>query len=184
MPCVCVCVCVCERERETGSQHSILCLCVRERERHGHISAACVQTHTSFITVFIMRVCFPFVFELMVKLRTLLTVFTFILKAEAPDYGKVRYVSYSCKWCSAKHNAQGQLANQSRLTFSEGRDFVGKNEREAGQRGPTIMYSIYKKKKKKIIKACQHILLHLIHKIIIFKKASYDSFNVLICKCP
>ncbi len=27
------------------------------------------------------------------------------------------------------------------------------------------------------IKACQHILLHQIHKIMIFKKASYDPFN-------
>ncbi len=27
------------------------------------------------------------------------------------------------------------------------------------------------------IKACQHILLHQIHKITIFKKASYDLFN-------
>ncbi len=29
----------------------------------------------------------------MVKLRTLLTVFTFILKAKARDYGKARYIS-------------------------------------------------------------------------------------------
>ncbi len=27
------------------------------------------------------------------------------------------------------------------------------------------------------IKACQHILLHQIHQIIIFKKASYDPFK-------
>ncbi len=27
------------------------------------------------------------------------------------------------------------------------------------------------------IKACQHILLHQIHKIMIFKKASYDPFK-------
>ncbi len=31
--------------------------------------------------------------ELMVKLRTLLSVFTFILKAKARDYGKGRYIS-------------------------------------------------------------------------------------------
>ncbi len=30
------------------------------------------------------------------------------------------------------------------------------------------------------IKACQHILLHQIHKIMIFKKASYDPFNRLL----
>ncbi len=56
----------------------------------------------------------------MVKLRTLLTVFTFILKAEACDYGKGRYISDACLWCSANHNALGQLANQSRLCLSEG----------------------------------------------------------------
>ncbi len=30
------------------------------------------------------------------------------------------------------------------------------------------------------IKACQHILLHQIHKIMIFKKASYDPFNLFL----
>ncbi len=38
----------------------------------------------------------------MVKLRTLLTVFTFILKAEARDYRKGRYI-YDA-WCSANHS--------------------------------------------------------------------------------
>ncbi len=56
----------------------------------------------------------------MVKLRTLLTVFTFILKAEARDYGKGRYISDECLWCLANHNALCQLANQSRLRLSEG----------------------------------------------------------------
>ncbi len=32
------------------------------------------------------------------------------------------------------------------------------------------------------INACQHILLHQIHKIKIFKKASYDPFKVLLCE--
>ncbi len=84
--CVCMCVCVCVRERE--------------RERQGHITVesavltvACVQTHTSFITVSVTRLCSPLGLELMVKLRTLLTVFTFILKAEARDYRKGRYIS-------------------------------------------------------------------------------------------
>ncbi len=67
----------------------------------------------------------------MVKLRILLTVFTFILKAEAHDYVKGRYISDSCLWCSANHNALGQLANQSRLCFSEGGAFV---ENEAFER--------------------------------------------------
>ncbi len=137
--CVCVCVCVCvlvckreregEREIERGSQHSVLCVCVcvcarvhvYERWRHSHITtAASVQTHTSFITVSVTRLCSPLGLELMVKLRTLLTVFTFILKAEALDYGKGCYISDSCLWCSANHNALGQLANQSRLCLSEG----------------------------------------------------------------
>ncbi len=58
--------------------------------------------------------------ELMVKLRTLLTVLTFILKAKARDYGKGSYISNPCLWCLANHNAQGQLANQSRLHLLEG----------------------------------------------------------------
>ncbi len=89
---VCVCVCVFERERE------------RERETGLHHSgvyspseivliAACLQTHTSIITVSATRLCSPLRLELMLKLRTLLTVFTFILKAEARDYGKGRYIS-------------------------------------------------------------------------------------------
>ncbi len=58
--------------------------------RHGHITnMACVlQTHTSIITVSVMRLCSPLGLELMVKLKTLLTFFTFILKAKACNYGK------------------------------------------------------------------------------------------------
>ncbi len=68
--CVCVCVCVCAH--------------VCERGRHGHTTAACVlQTHTSIITASVTRLCSSLGLELMVKLRTLLTVFTFILKAKA-----------------------------------------------------------------------------------------------------
>ncbi len=73
---------------------------MREREREGHITvesavliAACVQTHTSFITVYVTQLCFLLGLELMVKLRTLLTVFIFILKDEARDYGKGHYIS-------------------------------------------------------------------------------------------
>ncbi len=97
--------------------HASVCV----RGRHGHTTAACVlQTHTSIITVSVTRLCSPLGLELMVKLRTLLTVFTFILKAKARDYGKGRYISDSCLWCSANHNALCQLANQSRLRLSEG----------------------------------------------------------------
>ncbi len=81
-----------ERERVT-SQHRVRA-CVCERGRHGHITtAACLQTHTSIITVSVTWLCSPLRLELMVKLRTLLTVFTFILKAKARDYGKGRYIS-------------------------------------------------------------------------------------------
>ncbi len=44
----------------------------------------------SFITVSVTRLCSPLGLELMVKL---LTVFTYILKAEARDYGNGRYIS-------------------------------------------------------------------------------------------
>ncbi len=46
-----------------------------------------------------------------------------------------------------------------------------KRLREAGHRGPTITYSIWKILCFWSIKACQHILLHQIHKIMIFKKS-------------
>ncbi len=104
--CVCVCVCVCERE--TGSYHSGISflnrgLCANTYELHH-----CVCNTTLFHSRL----------ELMIKLRMLLTVFIFTLKAEAGDYGKGRYISDL--WCSANHNALGQLANQSRLCLSEG----------------------------------------------------------------
>ncbi len=41
--------------------------------------------------------------------------FTFNLNAEARDYAEGHYIFDSCLWCSANHNALGQLANQSRL---------------------------------------------------------------------
>ncbi len=42
------------------------------------------------------------------------------LKVEVRDYGKGRYISNACLWCSANHNALGQLANRSKLCLSEG----------------------------------------------------------------
>ncbi len=91
--CVCVCVCVCvrerERERETQSHHSG----VYSASEIVLIIAACWQTHTSIIIVFVTWLCSPLRLELMVKLRTLLTVFTFNLKAKARDYGKGHYIS-------------------------------------------------------------------------------------------
>ncbi len=81
-----VCVCVWERESErerqrvTSQRRVCVCVCARmcERGRHGHTTTACVlQTHTSIISVSVMRLCSPLGLELMVKLRTLLTKFNF-----------------------------------------------------------------------------------------------------------
>ncbi len=89
----------------TSLQWNLNCgLCVCERETWSHHSgvyspseivliASCLQTHTSIITVSVTWLCSPLGLELMVKLRTLLTVFTLILKSEARDYGKGRYIS-------------------------------------------------------------------------------------------
>ncbi len=56
--CVCVCVCVCVWERKSQLQRRVcvcvcvcVCACMCERERQGPTTAACVQTHTCFITV-------------------------------------------------------------------------------------------------------------------------------------
>ncbi len=51
------------------------------------VCGLCANTYELHHCV-ITRLCSPFELELMVKLRTLLTVFTLILKAKAPDYGK------------------------------------------------------------------------------------------------
>jgi len=91
--------------------------------------------------VSVARLCSPSRVELMVKLRTLLTVFTFILKDEARDYGKGHNISDECLQCSANNNALGQLANQSRLHLSE-RGTLLTRLTKAGHRGPIIMYSI------------------------------------------
>ncbi len=118
-----------ERERERGSQRSVVCVCVCarvcscvcsrawERATRSHNCGLCANTYELHHCV-----CHsvPLGLELMVKLRTLLTVFTFILKAKAHDYGKGRYISDSCLQCSANHNALCQLANQSRQRLSEG----------------------------------------------------------------
>ncbi len=145
------------------------CVCA-----HGHTTMACVQTHTSFITVSVTWLCSPLVLELMVKLRTLLTVFTFILKAKARDYGKGHYICDLCLWC--------QLANQSRLRLSEGGTLLKTQRlRETEHRGPKIMYSIWNIMCFLNIKSCQHILLHQIHKMMIFKKHHMTPLNQHFC---
>ncbi len=113
-----------ERERETGLHHSRV-----YSPSEIVLIAACVQTHTSFITVSVTQLDSSLRLELVLKLRTLLTVFTLLLKAEARDYGKGRYIS-ECLLCSSNHNALCQLANQSRLCLSEGgtSNFVGRRD--------------------------------------------------------
>ncbi len=114
-------LCVCTRVRERGgggvcrhvervkAQRCVcVCVCVCERGRHGHITtAACVQTHTSFINV-----------------------------------------------CHA--------------TLFPSRDWTD---------GKTLHLYIYFESWSLNITACQHILLHQIPKIMIFKKASYHPCN-------
>ncbi len=100
---VCVCVCVCEGKRVT-SQRSVQP--VRNRLNRGLCSANTYEHHHCVCHVTL----FPF------RAWTDKT----NLKAEAHHYGKGRYISDACLWCSANHNALGQLANQSRLRLSEG----------------------------------------------------------------
>ncbi len=182
--CVCVCVCVRERERERekerGSQRSVVCMCacVCESGRRSRITmAACVQSHTSIITVSVSRLCSPLGLELMVKPRTLLTVFTLILKAKAGDFGKGRYISdVACGvWPITMHWVNWPI----RADCACRKEGLCRKRREAEYRGPTILCSIWKISFLNI-KACQHILLH---KIIIFKKASYDPFLLKRCFC-
>ncbi len=85
---VCVRTCVWERDRETGSHHVSY-----------HNCGLCAKTSSLCLS----RDCSPFGLELVLNLRTLLTVFTFNLKAEARDYGKGRYIvvfSQSMHWVS------------------------------------------------------------------------------------
>ncbi len=72
----------------------------------------------------VTQLCSPSGLELMVKLRTLLTVFTFHLKVKAHDYGKGRCISDS--HCTVPVCQSEQIALVGR------RDFV---ENEAFERG-------------------------------------------------
>ncbi len=81
----------------------------------------------------------------MVKLRTLLTVFTLVLKAEARNYGKGSYISNAA--CGVRPNTMHWSVGQSEQTVLVGRrDFVENEAFErgggGGYRGPTIMDSI------------------------------------------
>ncbi len=125
------------------------------------------------------RDCSSFGLELMLKIRTLLTVFTLILKAEACHYGKGRYISDAA--CGVRpitmHCASWPIRADCACR-KEG--LCRKRSVWERHRGPTIMYSIWKIMCFLNIKACQHILLHQIHKIMIFKIASYDPFKTFL----
>ncbi len=108
-----------------------ICVCVRGRERERErdrvtsqwnqlLTTACVlQIHTSIITVSVTRL-FPFRAWTDGKTIFFLSlVFIFTLKADALDYGKGRYISDACLWCSANHNALS--AGQSEQTALVGR---------------------------------------------------------------
>ncbi len=109
-------VCVRARDGVTAQRSVWVCVCVRVCERRETRS----HHNRSFITVSVTWLCSPLGLELMVKLRTLLTVFTFILKAKARKLWRGALHFRRGLWCSANHNALCQLANQSRLCLSEG----------------------------------------------------------------
>ncbi len=79
----------------------------------------------------VMRLRSPLGLELMVKLRTVLTVFTLVLKAEARNCGKGRYISDVA--CGVRLSQCSLSVGQSEQTVLVGRmDFV---ENEAFERG-------------------------------------------------
>ncbi len=164
-------VCVCVRERESHhSAASFVSVCVCEKEREGdtvtrqrlvckHIRASslCLSRNSVSLSAWTDG-----------KTKDIINCLRYKFESWSLRLWKGALHVRRGLWCSADHNALCQLANQSRLGFSGGGSLC---LREAGHRGPTIMYSIWN-----IIcflnnKTCQHILLHQIHKIMIFKKS-------------
>ncbi len=80
-------------ERERGLQRSVVCVCVCVREGDTVTQPRLVCKHIRASSLCLSCDCSPFGLELMVKLRTLLTVFALILKVKARDYGKGCYIS-------------------------------------------------------------------------------------------
>ncbi len=104
-------VCVCEREWVSCR---IVCVCLWEREsRSHHNRSLCANTYELHHCV--TQLCSPLGLELMVKLSTLLTVFSLVLKNWSSRLWKGVLHFRHGLWCSANHNALDQLANQSRL---------------------------------------------------------------------
>ncbi len=78
--------------------------------------------------------------ELMLKLTTLLTVFIFTLKAETRDYSKGRYISDVA--CGVRPITMHRVSWPIRADCACLKEGLCRCLREAGHRGPTIMYSI------------------------------------------
>ncbi len=72
----------------------------------------------------VTRLCSPLGLEPMVKLWTLLTVFTLVLKAEALDYGKGRYISDATCGIWAKSQCTGSVGQSEQTVLVRRRDFV------------------------------------------------------------
>ncbi len=194
--CVCVCVCLWMWERETGSLHSGvsclncgLCMCERARERdrvtsqwsqrswsrlvykHIRASSLCLSRDSVLLSAWsdgktkdIIN-CLYIYFE-----RRSSQLWKGVLLSEVAC--GVRPITMHCAgWpiradCACRKEG---LCRKRRVW-------------EAGHRGTTIMYSIWKKICFLNTKACQHIFLPQIHKIMIFKKASNDPFKKFPCR--
>ncbi len=138
--CVCVCVRVCVREGDTVTQPRLVC-------KHIRASSLCLSCD-----------CSPFGLELMVKLRTLLTVFALILKAKARDYGKGCYISdMACGVRPITMHCVNWPIRADCACRNERLCRKLKRLREAGHREPTIMYSIRKMMCFLNIKALKHV---------------------------
>ncbi len=114
---LCVCVCVCVRERETSHHSGVYCQ--SEMVLNRSLFANTYEHHHSVCHA----ILFPSRVELMVKRRTLLTIFNF--ESWRSELWKALHYRHGL-WCSANHNALCQLDNQSRLHLSERRGFVEK----------------------------------------------------------
>ncbi len=127
--CVCVCVCVCETVCVCVCVCVRVCVCANTYEHHHCVCHATL---------------FPSQLELMVKLRTLLTVFTLVLKAEVRDYGKGSYISDAA--CGIRPITMHCASWPIRADCACRKEGLCRKRsfEEAGLRGTTIMDSIWK----------------------------------------
>ncbi len=84
--------------------------------------------HIRALSLSVTRLCFPLGLELMVKLRTLLTVFTFNLKAKAGDYERgvtfpTRLVVFGQSQCIGSVGQSEQAALVERRGIVENKAF-------------------------------------------------------------